>query len=81
MLRYFVGTSVLVIGLLTVLTGFLFVRLADANFAERSESQSAKEAVHFASIFYDLVWAPNQLAGGQRTLQEIDPAALETCAE
>lgn len=81
LLRYFVATSVLVIGVVTALTGALFVRLADANFTDRTQSRSVAEAAHFAALFYYSVWLSSPSEGSEGSLHSVSPSSLETFAE
>jgi hypothetical protein len=58
LLRYFAGTTFIVIMAITAAVAFLYVQSAEGRFAEQSENQSAVEAAHIAHIFYYTVWLP-----------------------
>jgi len=62
LLRYYLITSLLVIAVMTVLVAFLFVRRAEADFAERASERGAIEAGHLVQLFYRDVYRPAQQA-------------------
>ena len=81
LLRYFIGASVLIIGVVTALSAFLFVRVAEANFTDQIERRSAQEVVHFGAIFYRTVWFPSQEQRSAEGLEGIDQGLMQQFAD
>lgn len=81
LLQYFISASVVIIGVVTVLSAFLFVRVAETNFTEQIESRSAQEVVHFGAIFYKTVWVPSQEQRPSMDLGGIDQSLLQPFAD
>ena len=81
LLRYYLGTSLAVIAVVTFAVDFLFVRKAEHDLAARSSAKGAVEAGHIVQVFYDGVWAARQEQDPDLTLRDvIEPAALDTFA-
>ena len=58
LLRYFVGTTLVVMLIVTVMVAFLFVQSVGHQSVLQIEDQSTVEVAHIAHIFYYTVWLP-----------------------
>ena len=80
LLRYFVVASITIVVIATLLSALLFVRVADANFRQQSESQAAQEAAHFAAVFHDAIWTLSREQNPDTSVQDIDPEVFQSFA-
>ena len=77
LLRYFLGTSLIVIAAVTVAVAVMFVRRAERDFAVRASERGAAEAAQLVQQFYYSIWAPAVANDPEARLTDIiDPMAL-----
>jgi|GEM_PF-1914274 PAS domain S-box-containing protein len=58
LLRYYLGVSLVLITVLTVVVAFLLTNTAERVFADRSAAGGAQDVGHIALLFYDAIWVP-----------------------
>ena len=80
MLRYFVVSSLLAVVAVTVVVGFLFVRVAGNEFSAGVEHRTEDEAAHFSALFFDSVWTPSTVYSTDAGIDDMEPALLREFA-
>ena len=79
--RYFLAAGLLAISAVTVVTAITLVQLGRGQTAQIIESRHSDEAVHFSAIFYEEVWSPQQRAGSDLTIEELEPSVIHSFAD